>query len=163
MTQPVWMPEDTTLLIRTAIMCGISIALSKTDGNRATLNELAAIAPHFLNTIRNSDNPFLKTAANESGAAELRTLAEQFTTNPSTLKLQDIRPFAMRRCDELAEVLAGKATPEQAGEVKQAIIDTCQRVAEESKDGSFLGFGGVRVSPQEAAIIAEVRRALKVA
>lgn len=163
MTQPAWTPEDTTLLIRTAVMCGITIALSKTDSNRATLNELAAITPHFLDIARSSSNPLLKTLINEKDAAEMRVMAEQFTSDPSMLKLQDIRPFALRRCDELTEVLAAKATPEQAGEVKQAILDTCQRVAEESKEGGFLGFGGVRVSPAEAAIIAEVRRALKVA
>lgn len=163
MTQPAWTSEDTTLLIRTAVMSGIAVALSKTDSNRATHSELAAIAPHFVGIARNSSNPVLQTLAGEKEAAEMRSMAEQFTNDPSTLKLQDIRPFALRRCDELAEVLAAKATPEHAGEVKQAIIDTCQRVAEETKTGAFLGLGGVRVSPEEAAIIAEVRRALQVA
>jgi plasmid stabilization system protein ParE len=163
MTQPAWTPEDTTLLIRTAVMSGIAVALSKTDSNRATLNELAAIAPHFLDIARKSSNPLLQVLAGENEAVEMRTMTEQFTTNPATLKLQDIRPFALRRCDELAEILAAKATPEQAGEVKQAIIDTCQRVAEETKTGAFLGMGGVRVSPEETALIAEVRRALKAA
>ena len=161
MTQPAWTPEDKTLLIRTIVMCGISVALSKTDSNRTTFNELGAIARHFLDIARSTENPFLKAVADEKDAAELRNLAEQFTSDPSTLKLQDIRPFALRRCDELAEVLEAKATPHQAGEVKQAILDTCQRVAEESKEGGFLGFGGVRVSPEEAATLAEVRRALK--
>lgn len=151
------------MLIRTAVMCGISVALSKTDSNRTTFNELSAIARHFLDIASSTGNPFLKAVANEKNAVELRNMAEQFTTDPSTLKLQDIRPFALRRCDELAEVLETKATPAQAGEVKQAILDTCQRVAEESKEGGFLGFGGVRISLEEAATIAEVRRALKVA
>lgn len=161
MTQEAWTTEDKTLLIRTIVMSGIAVALSKTDSNRTTFNELAAIARHFLDIARSTENPFLKAIADEKDAAELRNLTEQFTNDPSTLKLQDIRPFALRRCDELAEVLEAKATLHQAGEVKQAILDTCQRVAEESKEGGFLGFGGVRVSPEEAATLAEVRRALK--
>jgi plasmid stabilization system protein ParE len=163
MTQTAWTPEDEKLLIRTVIMCGIATALSKTDGKRQTADEMAAIEKRFLDIARRSSNPLLSALTSAQGAADLRALSSQLTENPSNMNLLDVRPFTMRRCDELAEVLAAKATPEQAAEVKQAILDTCHGVAEESKSDAFLGLGGVRVSPEESAMIAEVRRALRAA
>jgi plasmid stabilization system protein ParE len=161
MTQTAWTPEDEKLLIRTVIMSGIVVALSKTDGKRQTADELASIEKRFINIARKSSNPFLSSLGTDQGVQEVRTLAAQLTENPSSMHLLDVRPFAMRRCDELAEALATRATPEQAAEVKQAIIDVCQGVAEESKSDAFMGMGGVRVSPEESAMIAEVRRALR--
>lgn len=163
MTQPAWTPEDQTLLIRTAIMCGISVAVSKSDGNRKTTDELAAIPRRLSDIARKSSNPMLQLLAGDAGMNEIRAMMEQFAANPGALKLQEVKPFALRRCDELLEALATKATPAQADEVKQAILEVCQGVAEESKDGSFLGFGGVRVSPEEEGVINEVRRVLKLA
>lgn len=163
MTQPAWTPEDQTLLIRTAIMCGISVAVSKTDSNRKTVDELAAIPRRLNEIVRKSSNPMLQPLASDAGANEIRSMVEQFAANPGALKLNDVKPFALRRCDELLEALGAKATPAQADEVKRAIIDVCQGVAAESKDGSFLGFGGVRISPEEEGVINEVRRVLKLA
>jgi hypothetical protein len=163
MTQPAWTPEDEKLLIRTVIMCGIVVALSKTDSKRKTEDELTSIERHFAGIVRKSNNPLLSLLATDKGAEDMRTLSRQFLENPENLRLLDVRPFTMRRCDELAETLAVKATPEQAAEIKQAVIDVCQSVAEESKSDSFLGMGGVRVSPEESAMIAEVRRALRFA
>jgi plasmid stabilization system protein ParE len=163
MTQSAWTPEDEKLLIRTVIMSGIVVALSKTDNKRKTEDELASIEKNFVDIARKSSNPMLSSLGSNHGAQDVRTIAAQLTENPSNLRLLDVRPFAMRRCDELAEALATRATPEQAAEVKQAIINVCQGVAEESKSDSFMGMGGVRVSPEESAMIAEVRRALRFA
>ena len=163
MTQSAWTPEDQKTLIRTVIMSGIVVALSKTDGKRQTADELASIEKNFINIARKSSNPLLSSLGTDQGAQEVHTLAAQLTENPSNMRLLDVRPFAMRRCDELAEALATRATPEQAAEVKQVIIDVCNGVAEESKSDSFMGLGGVRISPEESAMIAEVRRALRFA
>jgi hypothetical protein len=163
MTQTAWTPEDEKLLIRTVVMSGIVVALSRTDSKRKTEDELASIEKNFIDIARKSSNPILSSLGSSQGAQEVHTIAAQLTENPSTLRLLDVRPFAMRRCDELAEALATRATPEQAAEVKQAVIDVCQAVAEESKSDAFMGLGGVRVSPEETAMIAEVGRALRVA
>lgn len=160
MTQSAWTPEDAKLLIRTVIMSGIAVALSKTDSKRKTSDEMAAIEKNFLDIARRSSNPILSSLA---GNQDVHVLATQLTENPENMHLLDVRPFTMRRCDELAEALSLKATPEQAAEVKQAILNVCQSVAEESKSDSFMGMGGTRVSPEETAMIAEVRRALRVA
>jgi hypothetical protein len=43
------------------------------------------------------------------------------------------------------------------------LVGAAQKAAEASKEGGFLGFGGVRVSDAEHAFISEVKRAVGLA
>lgn len=46
---------------------------------------------------------------------------------------------------------------------RQMLVDVAQRAAEASKEGGFLGFGGVRVSDKEQAFITEVKKTVGLA
>lgn len=59
--------------------------------------------------------------------------------------------------------MATKASPAEADAYKAMLVGVAQKAAEASKEGGFLGFGGVRVSDKEQAFIAEVKRTLGVA
>jgi hypothetical protein len=61
-----------------------------------------------------------------------------------------------------SDLLAKKATPEEATEFKQWLAKVAQATAEASKEGGFLGFGGTLVSDQEKAALAAVNTALGV-
>ena len=58
-------------------------------------------------------------------------------------------------------MLKEKVTPEQAAEVKAAIVSMCEHVAQRAKEGSMLGFGGTKVDPLETAAVEQVKRALE--
>lgn len=60
---------------------------------------------------------------------------------------------------EVAAILDAKA-PDDAAAVKAWLQGISQRVAEASKEGSFLGFGGVQVSDAEKATLADISKAL---
>jgi hypothetical protein len=156
------MPEEQTLLIRAAVMAGISVAVSKWSGDSGTSSEFSIIPRALLDAIRDyPSNAILQSLASNAGKQELEALTTQFSANPTKMQPQDVKPFALRRCDELAELLASKVTPQEAEQVKQAIIAMCRRVAEESKEDAFFGLGGQRISPEEVGVINEVARALK--
>jgi plasmid stabilization system protein ParE len=153
--------DETTLLIRAAVMAGMTVAVSKWSGKTGTLAEFEVIGKGLRDAARTyPNNPILAVLESDANKKALADMVNQFQTD-APMNLQDVKPFALRRCDELAEMLTAKASPEQADEVKQAIVVMCQRIAEESKEGDFLGFGGKRVSPEETAVIGEVARALK--
>ena len=55
------------------------------------------------------------------------------------------------------------ATPAEAAAYRAMLADVAHKAAEASKEGGFLGFGGVRVSDAEHAFIAEVKQAAGIA
>jgi hypothetical protein len=153
--------DEITLLARAVVMAGLAVAVAKWSGDSGTSSELSIIGSSFYHeAARYPNNPVLQALSNEVARRRLNEIATQFADSTSR-RLEDVRPFAMRRCDEVAELLAARCTPQEAEEVKRVIIATCHRVADESKEGAFLGLGGQRISPEESAIINEVARALK--
>jgi len=60
-------------------------------------------------------------------------------------------------------LVAAKASPAEAEAYRQMLLGVAQQAADASKEGGFLGFGGVRVSEKEKAFIAEVRSAAGIA
>ena len=61
------------------------------------------------------------------------------------------------------ELVRRKASPAEAEAYRAMLVGVAEKAAAASKEGGFLGFGGVRVSDKEQAFIAEVRRALDAA
>lgn len=53
-------------------------------------------------------------------------------------------------------VLDQKATPAEATAIKQWLYGLAQKTADASKEGGFLGIGGVRVSEEEMAALREL-------
>ena len=58
-----------------------------------------------------------------------------------------------------ADLVARKASPAEADAYRKMLADVAEHAANASKEGGFLGFGGVRVSDKESAFISEVKRA----
>jgi hypothetical protein len=160
-TQPLLTDDQVTQLARAVVMAGIAVAAAKWSGDSGTASELSVIGKRFYDeAAKHPANPVIQAISAPAARLRMDELVAQFRDTTSR-RLEDVRPFTLRRCDEAAEMLASISTPEQAEEVKQTIIATCYRVAEESKEGAFLGVGGQRVSPEETAIINEIARALK--
>jgi hypothetical protein len=76
------------------------------------------------------------------------------------LASEQLRSHALEACRTLGALIDRKATPAEAGEVKQWLVGIAQRTAQAAKEGGFLGIGGVPVSESETAAVREVARAL---
>ncbi|MGH6914300.1 MAG: hypothetical protein ACREH3_11415 [Geminicoccales bacterium] len=75
-------------------------------------------------------------------------------------KPADVKTKAMDSLRQVSALLDRKA-PEDAAAFKAWLSGIARRVAEASKEGGFLGFGGVQVSDSEKATLAEISAALK--
>jgi len=71
----------------------------------------------------------------------------------------DVKPRAIERLGHVSALLEAKA-PADAPAFKTWLAAVSERVAEASKEGGFLGFGGVQVSDAEKATLAEIDAAL---
>jgi hypothetical protein len=71
----------------------------------------------------------------------------------------DVKPRAIEGLRQVSLLLESKA-PTDAAAFKTWLAALAERVAEASKEGGFLGFGGVQVSAAEKASLAEIRTAL---
>lgn len=74
-------------------------------------------------------------------------------------QMQNLKNAVLERVKSAAALLGAKASPAEAEAYKQMLVDVAQQAADASKEGGFLGFGGVRVSDKEKAFIAEVKGA----
>jgi hypothetical protein len=75
--------------------------------------------------------------------------------------LAEARKVMAEHIDQAAAAIAAKS-PEEAREFKQWLMAAANKVAEASKEGGFLGFGGTLVSEDEKKAIGELAARLGV-
>ncbi len=73
------------------------------------------------------------------------------------------RPLALQLAAQSLAIMEANATRQEAVEFKYWLYSIADQVTLASKAGSFLGFGGKRVSPAEAAFLEQLREALDIA
>jgi len=74
----------------------------------------------------------------------------------------DGRKQAVAHLNQVSTLLASKVTVVQANEFRTWLVSLARRVAEAVKEEGFMGVGGERVSRQEAAVLADIEKALQV-
>jgi hypothetical protein len=88
----------------------------------------------------------------------------------STIKLSgdanalkaEIQNAAAEKSAEAVAILKQKGSPQDLNAYRQLLIDIADRTANAAKEGSFLGFGGERVSQGERAVIQRISQALEI-
>jgi hypothetical protein len=78
-------------------------------------------------------------------------------------QMQNLKHAVLERVRSAVALVAAKASSTEAEAYKQMLLAVAQQAADASKEGGFLGFGGVRVSDKEKAFIAEVNAAAGIA
>jgi hypothetical protein len=74
---------------------------------------------------------------------------------------EEMKQMVRDRTSEAFAMLRAKgATEEDINSFKAMMIAVAESVAEASKEGGFLGFGGVRVSDAEQSVLAQIRAEL---
>jgi hypothetical protein len=74
-------------------------------------------------------------------------------------QMQNLKAGVLARVKQATELVASKASPAEADAYRNMLVGVAQKAAEASKEGGFLGFGGVRVSESEQSFINEVKKA----
>ncbi len=74
---------------------------------------------------------------------------------------EDVCEDAVAKCQDVAELLAPKATASEVNGYKQWTIRVAEKVADAAVEGGILGFGGQRVSDEERQVLKAVKLALR--
>jgi hypothetical protein len=82
---------------------------------------------------------------------------------PREQQMQNLKNAVLERVESAVALVAAKASPAEADAYRQMLVGVAQQAAQASKEGGFLGFGGVRVSDKEQAFITEVKAAAGIA
>jgi len=76
-------------------------------------------------------------------------------------QVANLKSAVLTRIKEATNLLSRKATAEEVTAYKQVIMSVAETTANASKEGGFLGFGGVRVSDAEKSYLNEVKAVLQ--
>jgi len=78
-------------------------------------------------------------------------------------QMQNLKNAVLEKIKAATDVVTRKGSPAEAEAYRNMLISVAEKAADASKEGGFLGFGGVRVSDKEQAFLTEVRRTLGLA
>jgi hypothetical protein len=150
-------------LIEAPMLAGIAVTAADPSGLWGMLKEGMAASGALAKVKADAAaDPLIKAIAAEYETAEGRTIARDgLKARLSGGKPAETTSKAVAALGEVAAVLDAKA-PENAAAVRRWLATISRAVAEASKEGGILGFGGVQVSDAEKATLAQVASALKV-
>jgi hypothetical protein len=146
--------DEWDLLRAAPMMASLLVVAASPSGPLGLLQESAAAGKVVLDSAKTAQTPLLKALAEDL----TQTMTIPRTPEGATReKVQEAASEILRRTSAL---LAAKATPEEAAEVKEWLTKIAQATAEATKEGGFLGFGGTLVSDEEKAALTGIHDAL---
>jgi hypothetical protein len=161
-TQTTFTTEEWTLLriVPSLVVGGVSAA--DPSGIFGAIKEAAAGMTEMIESLQKGSKLELLGAmlADRSipGMPDPKTLVGE---GDREQQMANLKSAVLGRIQEVANLVSRKATPEEAKAYKQMIMSVAEKAANASKEGGFLGFGGVRVSSAEESFLNEVKAVLQ--
>lgn len=149
--------DEWDLLRSSPMMAGILVVAASPSGPVGLVQESAAAGRMILEAASSAQTPLLKSLTEDMKTS---MSIPKPPAGASPTAVQDAATEILRRTSEL---LGQKATPEEAAEIKQWLAKIAQATAEATKEGGFLGFGGVLVTEEEKAAVTKVGSTLGIA
>jgi hypothetical protein len=148
--------EEWTRVRRAPFVAGMAISLADPGGPIEMAKESMA-------TVKTATNPPSREQLLTDVALDIQSMTQQRQNPLSDFKVTDAGQAGQQILDELRavkEVVAGKATPEEASAFSQWLLATAQAAADAAKEGGFMGFGAIQVSEGEQDMLDKVRSAV---
>jgi hypothetical protein len=154
-------PDEWKKVLQSVMMTGIAVSAAEPSGLWGTLKESMANARTLLESKQDAgSSELVKAVVADYETPEGRTIArEGLREKLQGSKPPEIKTKAIDAVREVASLIEAKA-PADAPAFKSWLRRTSEVVADASKEGGFLGFGGVKVSEKEKATLQEISSAL---
>ncbi|NLD68948.1 MAG: hypothetical protein GX644_09040 [Limnobacter sp.] len=151
--------DEWGLLLESAMLAGIAVTAAEPSGLWGMLRESMATAG-ALRAARTDPNALIAEVVAELETPDGRERVQgALKTRFSDSQAPAIKAGAIDGLREVAMLVDRKA-PQDAPAFKAWLEQIGREAAEASKEGGFLGFGGVAVSDREKATLAEISAAL---
>jgi hypothetical protein len=158
--QDTFTAEEWTLLRLVPSLVSGGTSAADPSGIFSSIKEAAAGAAGMAEAFKANSalELFGALAADKSipGMPDPKTLLGEGTREQ---QMANFKKAVLERVTAAVDLVAKKASPAEADAYKAMLVGVAQKAAEASKEGGFLGFGGVRVSDAEQTFIAEVKTA----
>jgi hypothetical protein len=149
-------PDEWGALIKAPMMVSYSVMGAAPSGGIGLVKEMKAVADAIVDTGEQAPAGSLIQAV----VNEIRSNAtDEFQGPKETVPAGEIKDRALELCGRVAQILQSKAA-EEGHAYKLWLLSVARSVAEASKEGGFLSFGGTRVSDSEMAAMTEIASAL---
>jgi hypothetical protein len=154
-------PEEWTKVLESVAVTGMAVTAAEPSGLWGMLKEaLAGGAALAAAKADSNTNELVKAAIADFETSEGRAAVQEALKHRfEGAKPADVVPRALDALRQASAILDAKA-PADAPAFKAWLNSIATKVAEASKEGGFLGFGGVHVSEAEKATLAEIAAAL---
>jgi hypothetical protein len=156
-------PVEWTKVLESGMLASMAVTAAEPSGLWGTLMETFAGGSAFAASKHDpSANELIKSVIADFETVEGRAaVQEALRKGFAGAKPAEIAQRALAHLREVSAILDANA-PGDAAAFKAWLRGISQKVAEASKEGSFLGVGGVQVSDAEKATLADISKALGV-
>jgi hypothetical protein len=152
--------DEWKLLLESVMMAGIAVTAADPSGLWGTLKESFASAQTLASGKTGTSDLIKALVADFETSAGRGVAREGLKEQLKGSKAAEIKTKSVDTLRRAAALLDTKA-PGEAAAVKAWLRQISHNVAEASKEGGFLGFGGIKVSAAETATLAEIDAALQ--
>ena len=135
--------DEWDLLRSSPLMSSILVVAASPSGPVGLIQESTAAGKMIVQSAQTAQTPLLKSLAEDL------TQHMSIPKPPPGATPENVQSAAGEILKRTSALLTQKATPEETTEIKQWLAKVAQATAEASKEGGFLGVGGVLVSDQE--------------
>jgi hypothetical protein len=153
--------EEWSLLCKSPMLAGLVVVAASPSGPIGVVKEMVAMGRLIAETKAKSGGNSLVDAV----VADVTTREGMEQAKPVEIKgmsAEQARTHALEQLRKAGALVDQKASADAAG-FKQWLLEVSKGVAEASKEGGFLGFGGTLVSEEEKAALRDTASALGVA
>ncbi|MGY6214557.1 hypothetical protein ACW73L_05270 [Methylolobus aquaticus] len=141
----------------------IAVAAAGGSGLFGSLKEAIAPAGGIVEALKGNNALLREVCAKEEIKAAIDNLKDQSKAEDLQSIQAVFRQRAIESSRDAVDILKNKGLSEDAAAYADFIKNLGDRVANAAKEGSFLGFGGERVSEPERILLTELAEALLVA
>jgi hypothetical protein len=156
-------PDQWTKVLQSPMLVGIAVSTADPSGLWGTLKEAVASSSALVKAnVDEGSSQLISSVVSDIETSEGRSAVQRSLQNV----FADAEPAqcvqrALTALEEVSSLLETK-TPGDAANFKTWLCGIGRTVAEAAVEGSFLGFGGVRVSDAEQATLSDIARTLRV-
>jgi hypothetical protein len=151
--------EEWVRVRRAPTVAGMAISLADPGGPIELSKETMA-------TLRGIGSPPTQDELLLAVSQEIMAMGQRRENPMSGFKIEDPSKAGEQVLDELRgvqEIVAAKATPEEAAAFDRWLVEVAQDAANAAKEGGFMGFGAEQVSEGEQRMLDQLRSSLGVA
>jgi len=153
-------PDEWNEIVQSVLTSGIAVSAAEPSGLFGMLKESMASARALIDAKTSQNDELIKAVVGDLETADGRTAAKAgLSALFAGAKPADVKVRAIDALKKAAALLDAKA-PADSLAFRSWLKHIAQSVAEASSEGGFLGFGGVTVSENEKATLADISAAL---